>query len=221
MDSSRSYDPSPRQGNYNDRFDSQPSASAGSSGSVSAAAAAALAGLPSLTVLVSVRDVTLSMEVGTGLQTCKWLASTAAAQYAALHPAALGAAAFLPVHLSNLAGTALFPQDIICEKIEQGETVKLELLGPRLGLTSPDFARERSLWELYAYASQVPHALVPVVFLYDASQLVAVTTPPAIFGNFNGWNVPIPMNYWKGNIYKHQMGQSQGRQQAKQASTSK
>jgi hypothetical protein len=171
---------------------------------------ALLAPLPPLTLQVQVRDVTLQVEVGPGTQTCKWLASTCAASYAATRrEAAVGGAQYLPVHLSDArSGQPLFPEDILCEKLEAGDTVKLELLGPRLGPSTPGFARERSLWELYAWHSLgQPQALVPVVLLFDASEL-ALNAPPAIFGNFNAWGVPMPMNYYKDNTYKFQMGKS-------------
>lgn len=168
-------------------------------------AASLLAGLPALTLQVSVRDVTLTLEVGAGLQSCKWLATVAASQYAATQPSLSGDASFLPVHLTDTRGNVLYPSDLLCEVVEQGDTLRLELIGPRLGLTSPDFVRERSLWELYAHASSQPAALVPLVFLFDASEL-SLSTPPALFGNFNNWGVPIHMNFWTGSIYKHQMG---------------
>jgi hypothetical protein len=158
-----------------------------------------------LTISVAVRDVVLQIECGPGTQSCKWLASVATSQYALLRPETV-ATAYLPVHLVDSRGNALFPSDILCERVETGDTVRLELLGPRLGPNTPGFKREQSLWELYAYNSSQPHGLVPVIFLFDATEL-ALTTPPSIFGNFNGWGTPWPMNFWKGNTYKFQMGQ--------------
>jgi len=218
MDSSRSFDASPGSSARGDAFDYQPQHGGfstmhrsgghalGASQSAPASLSTLLSPLPSLTLSVSVRDVTLQVEVGPGTQTAKWLATTCAAQYAATRPeAAAGGAQFLPVHLTELrGGNALFPEDVLCEKLEQGDMLKLELLGPRLGPTTPNFARERTLWELYAWTAAQPHALVPVVLLFDASEL-ALSAPPAIFGNFNAWGTPMHMNYYKDNTYKFQM----------------
>lgn len=160
----------------------------------------------SLTLTVEVRDLTLTIEVASGTQTFKWLALHATDLYAQAHAHLIGGETFTPVNLTDAAGNALYPSEVICEKVDNGDQLRLELVGPKLGLNSPNFKRERSLWELYAYSSQDPgrSALVPLVFLFDASEL-ALSAPPALFGNFNSWGVPITMQWWKGNLYKHQM----------------
>jgi hypothetical protein len=156
-----------------------------------------------MNVSVAVRDLTLTIELGAGTQTFKWLAFTAAAQYAAAHPHIHSSETLTPVHLTDAFGNALYPQEIIAERVESGDLLRLELIGPRIGLGSADFKREKSLWELYAYSDPAT-SLVPLVFLFDASEL-ALSTPPAVFGNFNSWGTPITMQWWKGNTYKHQM----------------
>ena len=50
----------------------------------------------------------------------------------------------------------------------------VELLGPVIGPHDPNYARERSLWELYAFTAQ--HDYVTAVFTFDTEP---VTLRPA------------------------------------------
>ena len=111
---------------------------------------------------------------------------------------------FLCVHMTNVDNVPLYPFEIINERLEDNAIVHVELLGPKLGPNDPDFIREKTLWELYAYTP--PHDYVPVVFIFEAAPYAPLRNPPGVFGNFNGWGQPIPMKRWKNDVYRHQIG---------------
>lgn len=128
---------------------------------------------------------------GYGHQSFKWLGNIVKLRYAEQHPQ-FAPEQFLPIHIMNKNSIPLYPHEIIKDKCQNGDAIKVELLGPRIGPHDPNYTREQTLWELYAFTPLTNY--VTVCFRFDTTEYEPLEETPGIFGNFNGWGVPVPMN---------------------------
>lgn len=117
---------------------------------------------------VKVRELELPINVGAGTQTFKWLAMITTSQYARKHPQ-FREEQYIAIHVTDKGGSPLFPNDQIANRLVDGDDVIVELLGPKLGPSDPSYSRDKTLWELYAYAT--PQDFVNVTLLFDASEV--------------------------------------------------
>jgi len=136
---------------------------------------------------VSVRELKVVLCVGDGSQSFKWLATRAAQLYAQQHHQCL-AAQFTPVLVSNDQGYPLFPAQLINERLADGDSVSVELVGPKLNISDSPYARIHTLWELFAYTSRFDQTLVQLSF--DASSVSQPVSVCSVVGNFCGWQLP-------------------------------
>ncbi len=81
----------------------------------------------------------------------------------------------------------------------------VEAIGPKLSLHDSLVVREKTLWELYAYTPST--RWVTVMILLDASSYrPRFAGDPGVTGNFNAWDVPMPMTLIRDDMWQLTIG---------------
>lgn len=152
---------------------------------------------------------------GQGQQDFKWFSNVVRARYVALHPQ-FRLEQFTPINVYT-DQMNLYPTEIIINNLrlrpdtearpetrdwDNMELVYVDLLGPKIGTNDPGFARQKSMWELFAYCPKYHY--VEVIFRLSGRQELEDDNPPQLVGNFGAhtWQVAValkrtPSGHWE------------------------
>lgn len=154
-----------------------------------------------INIHVKVRDQTFMLACGRGEQDMLWLSKVAKYRYSTKHNH-INPEQLIATYVSNDNGDVLFPHHLVKNKLKDGDTIVVEMLGPNIGANSSNFTRQKSLWELYAYTPE--HEYVPVIISFDSSSLdLPEDHSISIMGSFNAWEHPVPMVEKKEGTWLH------------------
>lgn len=154
-------------------------------------------------IMVKVRDVTFKLDIKNGAQNFCWLASCAKVRYSHLHDSS-HPEQYVPIKVDIEATKAmLLPEEIINDRLREGELCEVHLIGPAFGPDSKGWNdRVKGIWERYCYTPKVEWKNVTLT--YDTLEdRFGRTEQTGIRGNFNSWQAPIRMSNIKDSTIAH------------------
>jgi len=159
-----------------------------------------------LNIKVQCRDSEMIVSCGQGQQDFKWFSNVVKARYVKLHPQ-FRLEQFTPINVYTDRSN-LYPTEIIINNLrlrtdaeadpktrgwDNDDIVHVDLLGPKIGCNDPGFARQKSIWELFAYCPKYHY--VEVIFRLSGRQDLLDADPPQLIGNFGAhtWQVAVSL----------------------------
>jgi len=146
-------------------------------------------------VLVNCGDVKVEVPCGNGKQHMRWLALVVATRMQReKYPHAFR----VPQRVLNHEGTTLKPRSVICEVLEDGEEVTVEL---RHGASIPEEDFESREWQEDAYGPQ--SNLMECKFRWEVDSKIAQDFPRMVRGDFTvapGWQKVYPQKDYGGRF---------------------